>query len=204
MFDPSEKPRIFAEPTGVDFAQGLVDGLITRCAHMSPEDWARTEIYVNTTRMQRRIRAVFDAGPARLLPRIRLLTDLALDPISVQVPPPVSPLRRRLELSQFVTKLLERESDLAPRAALYDLSDSLATLMDEMQGEGVDPSVIAGLDVTDHSSHWDRALKFLNIITPFFADTGTAPDKEARQRACLLYTSPSPRDRQKSRMPSSA
>ena len=51
MFDPSEKPRIFAEPTGVDFAQGLVDGLIARGAHMSPEDWARTEIYVNTTRM---------------------------------------------------------------------------------------------------------------------------------------------------------
>ena len=185
MFDPSEKPRIFAEPTGVDFAQGLVDGLIARGAHMSPEDWARTEIYVNTTRMQRRIRAVFDAGPARLLPRIRLLTDLALDPISIQVPPPVSPLRRRLELSQFVAKLLQREPDLAPRAALYDLSDSLATLMDEMQGEGVDPTVIAGLDVTDQSGHWDRALKFLNIITPFFADTTTAPDKEARQRAVV-------------------
>ena len=28
--------------------------------------------------------------------------------------------------------------------------------------------------------------------------------KEVRQKACLLYTSPSPRDRQKSRMPSSA
>ena len=27
---------------------------------------------------------------------------------------------------------------------------------------------------------------------------------EGKQRACLLYTSPSPRDRQKSRMPSSA
>ena len=29
-------------------------------------------------------------------------------------------------------------------------------------------------------------------------------DSEARSEACLLYTSPSPRDRQKSRMPSSA
>ena len=39
---------------------------------------------------------------------------------------------------------------------------------------------------------------------------GCAPDdagriaEEARSRGCLLYTSPSPRDRQKSRMPSSA
>ena len=32
----------------------------------------------------------------------------------------------------------------------------------------------------------------------------SAADFAARQKACLLYTSPSPRDRQKSRMPSSA
>ena len=31
------------------------------------------------------------------------------------------------------------QPDLAPRAAIYDLADSLAGLMDEMQGEGVDP-----------------------------------------------------------------
>ena len=30
------------------------------------------------------------------------------------------------------------------------------------------------------------------------------PDKPISQKPCLLYTSPSPRDRQKSRMPSSA
>ena len=30
------------------------------------------------------------------------------------------------------------------------------------------------------------------------------PDERRRDQACLLYTSPSPRDRQKSRMPSSA
>ena len=69
MFDPDTKPHIFASPPGVDFAQGLVDGLITRTAHMTPTDLAKVEIYVNTTRMQRRIRAVFDQGPARLLPR---------------------------------------------------------------------------------------------------------------------------------------
>ena len=31
-----------------------------------------------------------------------------------------------------------------------------------------------------------------------------SPEEQARFAACLLYTSPSPRDRQKSRMPSSA
>ena len=33
---------------------------------------------------------------------------------------------------------------------------------------------------------------------------GTHPESPARLRACLLYTSPSPRDRTRSRMPSSA
>lgn len=181
MFKPGTTPRIFGAAPGVDFAQSLVRGLEARGAGMAPADWARVEVYVNTTRMQRRIRAVFDAGPPRLLPRIRLITDLGMDPVA-ELPPPVSPLRRRLELAQFVTKLLEQEPDLAPRTALYDLSDSLAKLMDEMQGEGVNPETIASLDVTDQSGHWDRALRFLKIITPFFGQTPDAPDKEARQR----------------------
>lgn len=185
MFDPQIKPRIFAMAPGVDFAQGLVAGLNDRSAGMAPTDWARVEIYVNTTRMQRRIRSVFDSGPPRLLPRIRLITDLASDPVSVALSPAVSPLQRRLELSQFVAKLLEQEPDLAPRAALYDLSDSLAKLMDEMQGEGVSPETIAQLDVTDQSGHWDRALQFLSIITPFFSQENQHPDKEARQRLVI-------------------
>ncbi|WP_439153662.1 double-strand break repair protein AddB [Yoonia sp.] len=184
MFDPSASPRIFGTPPGVDFALGLVRGLEARSTGMTPANWAQVEVYVNTTRMQRRIRDVFDAGPPRLLPRIRLITDLAMDPLA-DMPPPVSPLRRRLELAQFVAKLLEQEPDLAPRTALYDLSDSLAKLMDELQGEGVSPDTIAGLDVTDQSGHWDRALRFLKIIAPFFGDTPEAPDKEARQRLII-------------------
>ena len=185
MFEASKNPHIFASPPGVDFADGLVAGLLARTADMAPSDLAKVEIYVNTTRMQRRIRAVFDAGPARLLPRIRLITDLANDPVSLALPPAVSPLHRRLELSQFVAKLLEQQPDLAPRAALYDLSDSLAKLMDEMQGEGVSPETIAQLDVGDQSGHWERALEFLKIITPFFDQQNEPPDKEARQRMVI-------------------
>ena len=56
----------------------------------------------------------------------------------------------------------------------------------------------------------------MKFITGFDKEVGEAIEKEcARQRrnleliaseniVCLLYTSPSPRDRQKSRMPSSA
>ena len=185
MFQPTEKPRLFGIPSGVDFAQSVIDGLVEKSHALPPEEFARTRIFVNTSRMQRRLRDVFDAGPARLLPHVQLITDLAMEPAVLGLAPPVSSLRRRLELSQFVAKLLEQEPDLAPRAALYDLSDSLASLMDEMQGEGVPPETIRDLDVSDQSGHWDRALKFLSIITPYFDPNETAPDKESRQRLVI-------------------
>lgn len=185
MFETSGKPRVFGMPPGADFASALVAGLQERGHEMSAVEWARTEIYVNTSRMQRRIRDVFDAGPARILPRVKLITELANDPLVEAGPPSISPLRRRLQLSQFVAKLLDQDPDLAPRAALYDLSDSLANLMEEMHGEGVDPSVFAELDVTDESGHWDRALRFLNIVTPFFHEN-EAPDKDLRLRRVIM------------------
>jgi len=128
-------------PPGADFGTSLVRGLEALLRDSPPANWAKTQIYVNTSRMRRRIRDVFDQGPARLLPQVRLVTDLAHDPINGAPDRSVSPLRRRLELAQFVAALLEKETELAPRAALYDLSDSLAKLMDEMHGEGVEAAI---------------------------------------------------------------
>ena len=184
MFETTDRPRVFGMAPGVDFATALVEGLQERFAHFTPAQWARIEIYVNTSRMQRRIREVFDSGPARLLPRVRLITDLANDPFADVGPPAVSKLRRRLELSQFVAKLLDQDPDLAPRAALYDLSDSLAKLMEEMNGEGVTPDAFDKLDVTDESGHWDRALRFLKIVAPYF-DGSKDPDKDLRLRRVI-------------------
>jgi ATP-dependent helicase/nuclease subunit B len=184
MFDPSPSPRIFGEPCGVDYAKALVAGIMDRARQMPPEELARVEIYVNTARMQRRVRAMFDDGPALLLPRIRLVTDLARDPVARDLPPAVAPLHRRLQLTQLVAGLLDQEPDLAPRAALYDLADSLAGLMDEMQGEGVRPDTIAALDVSDQSGHWARAQRFLTIIAPYF-DNQAEPDMESRQRRVI-------------------
>ncbi len=99
---------------------------------------------------------------------------------------PVSPLRRRLELTQLIAGLLDQEPDLAPRSALFDLADSLARLMDEMQGEGVAPETLRKLDVSDQSGHWQRSLRFVNLVEEFFgADSGRAPDTEARQRLVI-------------------
>ncbi|MBW4706699.1 double-strand break repair protein AddB [Roseobacter sp. YSTF-M11] len=185
MFDSGSEPRLFGVDPGADFPRALVDGVIARMADRPPEAMARVQLIVNTRRMQRRLRGLFEDGPARLLPKIRLITDLdALDP-AVVVPQAVSPLRRRLELIALVSRLLSRERDLAPRSSLFDLTDSLAALMDEMQGEGVTARTIADLDVTDQSGHWQRALQFIQIAQEYMDGSGTLPDAEARQRLLI-------------------
>ncbi len=180
MFEPGS-PRLFALPPGADFPAELVRGLRDRLAGGPPEAMARVQLFVNTRRMARRITEILTASGAGFLPRIRLVTDLAPEAALAGIPAAVSPLRRRLELTQLVSRLLDSAPDLAPRAALYDLADSLAGLMDEMQGEGVDPDAIAALDVSNHSAHWTRTQAFMEIVRPFFG-TEEAPDPEARRR----------------------
>jgi ATP-dependent helicase/nuclease subunit B len=182
MFDPEKAVNLFGVPNGVDFPKSLVDGLIHRMNGRPPHDMASVEIIVNTRRMARRMRELFDAGPALLLPRIRLLSEVEELLPDLDIPRSNTALKRRLELVQLVTNLLEKEKSFAARASAFDLADSLAALMDEMQGEGVSADVIAKLDVSDQSGHWERAKTFINIAQSYIDGSQDAPDTEARQR----------------------
>ncbi|MCE8513086.1 double-strand break repair protein AddB [Ruegeria pomeroyi] len=182
MFDPCTHPRVFALPPGVDFPRALVQGLHQRVAGQPPHVLAGVQLVVNTHRMERRIRALFDAGPAALLPRVSLVTDLTALGAVTHLPPAVPPLRRRLELVQLITRLLDQQPDLAARASIFDLSDSLAALIDEMQGEGVTPAAIRALDVSDQSGHWARAQQFIAIAERYLRSGDDELDVQARQR----------------------
>ncbi|QDY70330.1 double-strand break repair protein AddB [Qingshengfaniella alkalisoli] len=183
MFSESTKPRLFGVPPGVDFPKALVDGLLDRFRDQPPEALARVTIYLNTRRMQRRVKALFDEGPARLLPRIGLVTDLASAGTGGALPPPVPSLRRKLQLAQLVARLIEAEPDLAPQSATFDLANGLVALMEEMQGEGVPLEAIEKLDVTDLSGHWERSRKFLSLVGTFISADPNAPlTAEGRQR----------------------
>lgn len=184
MFDPTE-PRLFALAPGVDFPAALVAGLRDRMKDKPPEAMARVTLYLNTTRMRRRVVQIFGQHGAGFLPRIRLVSDLAANLIAPGLPPAIPPLRRKLELTVLIGRLLDQLPDLAPRSALADLADSLSSLMAEMQGEGVGPDRVAALDVSDHSEHWARTREFLTIIAPFFTDA-EEPDTEGRQRRLAL------------------
>ena len=182
---PAAICRVFHLPCGVDFADTFVAGLLTRLHGQPPESIARIRVYLNSGRMRRRTADALTASGARFLPRLMLVTDLADDPVLADLAAPTPPLRRRLDLAQLIAGLIAAQPGLAPRAALFDLADSLATLMDEMAGEGVTPEVLAALDVSRHSEHWARTQRFLAIIAPFFAQT-PGQDASARQRIAAL------------------
>lgn len=182
MFDPSVKPRLFGLPPGADFPRALVAGLKARMAGKDPAAMARVTLFLNTAKMRERVRAAFQESGASFLPRLRLVSELGSDPLP-GLPQAVPPLRRRLELAVLVGRLVERQKDFAPGTAVYDLADSLAGLMDEMQDEGVLPAAFEAPGLADdHAAHWERSLSFLRILTPWF-EAGAEPDAPARQRA---------------------
>ncbi len=171
---------LHALPAGADYPRALVEGLLDRMANRPPEALARVQMFVNTARMQRRIRAEFDRHGPRLLPRIRLIDDFGRSPLAGQpLPEPV--LRRRLELLRLVRTLVDRQPDFAPGMPVFGLTDSLAALMDEMQDEGVTPDALGPDLAGDHARHWERSLSFIRIVAPYFA-AGADPDARARQR----------------------
>ena len=186
MFEPSETPHIFGVPPGADYPQVLAEKVLTHYAKRPPQDLARLRILVNTRRMQRRLKELFRAGKACLLPRIGLITDVdALNP-GGDLPPPISLLRRRLELAQLTARLIDREPDLAARSAAVDLAESLALLLDEMQGEGVAPESFSRIEVGDDSRHWERSLKFLQVAGEYTLQVARlGMDSEARRRLAI-------------------
>ncbi|MCY4006869.1 MAG: double-strand break repair protein AddB [Rhodobacteraceae bacterium] len=185
LFEPtSSSARIFALPPGCDFAEEFTQGLIDRLADAPPESMSQIEIYLNTNRVRRGIIKAFSERGSFLLPKLRLIDDLAKDVRFFDIAPPVPTLRRRLELFQAVSKLLETDARFAARNAAFDLADSLAELMDEMQEEGVSPETIKRLDVSQHSAHWEDSLRFLEIVNRFWGQVDS-PDIKARLRLVI-------------------
>ncbi|MEL7097421.1 MAG: double-strand break repair protein AddB [Pseudomonadota bacterium] len=180
MFDDQ---RLFGLAPGVDFPAALVAGLEERLQGTAPEAWARVTLIVNTRRMARRLRDIFDSGPPRLLPRIVLVTDVSS---LCRVPPKPahrSTLRRRLDLMGLVQRLIDQDSGFSLHGSLFDLTDSLAALFDEMEAEGVAPEDVSALDVSDQSGHWARTQAFVGIARQYLDQLGLERDKGAQAKA---------------------
>ncbi len=166
--DPS--PRLFATTIGTDFCAALIDGVNTRLAHQPPEARAKIDILVANERMRRRLKSLFAAAGPGFMPRIRTVLSLGRENDTSDIAQAIPPLRLRLELAGLIGQVMDRFPDLAPRAAMYRLADSLADLMGEMFEEGVTPEKIATLNVADHARHWQRAQALLGVIAHYFGD----------------------------------
>lgn len=181
MFEPQSHPRVYGIAPGIDVAQSIVDGIVDRMRNHPPEAMARVTLILNTKRMARRVRDLFDRGEAMFLPRILLLGDLE-GFLKTPLPDAMPPLRQRLELVRLISLLLDQEPDLAPRSSLYDLAESLGAVMDEMQGEGVSAEDIQTLDISDASGHWERALRFFTIVHHYTSASAEGISQDQRQR----------------------
>ena len=198
MFDPSDQPRVFATPLGVDFSAELIAGLDARLQGQPPHALAQVEIFIASDRMRRRIEALYAERRASFLPRLTPVGRIADRPELAGLPTALSPLGLRLRLVTLISALLDQDATLAPRAALYDLADSLATLMAEMHEEGVTPEAIEALQTDELALHWARNAAFLRIIARYFGVTDGPVPVEAHQalavdRLAAIWTQRPPR-----------
>ncbi len=172
---------VYALPPGVDFPRALVAGLRARFADQPPEALARVTLYLNSGRMRRRVREAFLESGALYLPRLLLVSDLGADPLA-GLPLPVPPLRRKLELAQFVEQLTRAMPEFEAGASQFALAESLYSLLAEMQSEGVHIDDLDQLELTEtHARHWQESLRFIRIIARYF-ESDAELDRESRQR----------------------
>ncbi len=187
FFPKSDKRRVFGIPPGCDFSVAFLDGLKERLSGQPPEAIARVEIYTNTRRAARRWEELFLNGQASLLPQIKVITDIVKNPVlGLKHDPAETELSKQLIMMQAVRKLLESGQSTAPVSAAFDLAGSLNALMDEIEGEGLEPGALSTLDISDHSTHWQTALQFLQIIEDTsIGKSSDALGAEAMQRLAV-------------------
>ena len=104
-----------------------------------------------------------------------------------------------------------REAHLVAQEAAKAISSDLKSLEARKIeiGDAIDASNSALLDAEDKIEKAKEMIKKANLLLSkaepvLLEETARLEQLKAQNDDCLLYTSPSPRDRQKSRMPSSA
>ncbi len=157
MFEPQDAPRVFGIPPGVDFPASIAAELIRKFERQPPEALARTLIFVNSARMRRRLSQALAASGPILLPKIALVSDIVPLVPEAEIAAPVPALERHLEMARLIEPLLQSATAPAPMSALYDLADSLISLLDEMQTEGVAPDAVLSLDADGDAQHWQQS-----------------------------------------------
>ncbi|MDB5482533.1 MAG: hypothetical protein JWO83_3586, partial [Caulobacteraceae bacterium] len=169
-------PRWFTIPAHRPFLEDLAKGIWRALSPLGPEALAEAVVLLPTRRAARSLAEAFLKAADRravLLPQIRALGDLdegeppfEAGDIALDLPPAISPVRRRFELAGLVVEhedLLERRLDAG---TALDLADALAAFLDAWQIEECeDPNAVAALVEGELARHWMVSAAFLEVAT---------------------------------------
>ncbi|GIX08886.1 double-strand break repair protein AddB [Elioraea sp.] len=181
-------PRVFTIAPDRPFLDDLAVGL-SGIAGEDPLALARITVLLPTRRAGRGLADAMlrlTGGRAALLPRIHPVGDLPDEALAMAgalaVPPAVAPLARRAALARLVGAF---EPEI-PLERAWRLAEELGALFDEMATEDVDPARLATLVPERFAAHWQRTLKFLEIVTAAWPrelrDRGASDPAERRVR----------------------
>jgi ATP-dependent helicase/nuclease subunit B len=165
-------PRVFTIAPDRPFLDDLAAGILA-LAGEDPLALARVTVLLPTRRAGRGLADAMlrlTGGRPALLPRIHPIGDLPDEALTLSgaldAPPAVSPLARRAALARLVAAF---EPEL-PLDRAWRLAEELGALFDELATEDVDPAKLRTLVPDRFAEHWQRTLKFLDIITGAWPD----------------------------------
>ncbi len=179
------EPKVLNIPAGVAFADALADGVIRRWGH-DPLVLARVKILLPNRRACRVLQEAFlrvSQARALLLPRLLPLGDLDADELELtsgdvlveanaetEIPPAIPPLRRQLLLARLIMKWGEVAAagdgvDAPSEDQAVRLAAELASLLDQVETEGLDLQDLKNLVPQEYASHWQITLDFLEILS---------------------------------------
>ncbi len=167
-------PGLFYCPAGLPFVDVLAAGIRAQVGD-DPLALADVTVLLPTRRACRALREAFlrhSGGVPLLLPRLVPVGELDADELGLSggddlpgasdLPPPIPPLRRQVLLTALIARAADFAATPAQAAAL---AGALGRLLDEIHVERLDVAALAGLVPDRYAAHWQRTLKFLELIT---------------------------------------
>ncbi|MDE0780140.1 MAG: double-strand break repair protein AddB [Alphaproteobacteria bacterium] len=173
-------PGLYSIAPHRPFLEDLGAQLLASADPADPLTLSRMTILLPTRRACRGLQETFlrlSDGRALVLPQMIPVGDIDEDELQItegdygvagdvgDIPPAMPDLRRRLLLAQELQhRLGEGDRSLSIDQAT-ELAGELARLLDQVQTERLDFSLLSGLVSGDYARHWQQTLEFLKVLT---------------------------------------
>lgn len=213
MTDPA---TVYTISPGVPFVDALANGILARCSG-DPLALADVTVLLPTRRACRALQDGFlrqSNGAALLLPKMVPLGDVedeaglssegGIDsglPDALDLPPAISDLQRCLAIAAQILRADGTGPEYQTPASATELARALASLLDQVQTEGLSFDRLDTLVEKEFAAHWEITLEFLRLLTRDWPpvleqlgmmDPATRRDRLARQQAARWRTTPPP------------